>query len=408
MIILTHKSAVLTPSLKQVLLIESGTTGGGSFESALQHIRGLGQEDFRFHISRLNATKYDQLWENAGVKVHQMQDPLYSLQAPFLGWFSRKLYGIGFYASMLLGYRVLVFTVSILQRNTIRRLASIIRTEQVEIVHLNNQPLRDLYALLACMQCGIRPLVHLRSMRTTKVPNGLGAYFNRNTSMYIANSNASAAHWESLGFDSSKTAIVYNVIERGNEPSNTSSTSEAGITVLGCLANFAQGKGHEFLLQAFRKLIDVSPEYALYLAGKGDKEEQVRDQVKTLKLEKQVHFLGYQEDTASFFNRIQLLLVPSSSEAFGRVILEAWQHRVPVIATRIGGMKELVSEEENGILVEYGNEKDVINAILRLSSQPETYLRLQENGLRSLNDRFSLKSYTTKMLDIYKTINSHK
>ena len=94
-----------------------------------------------------------------------------------------------------------------------------------------------------------------------------------------------------------------------------------------------------------------------------------------------------------FFQKIDILIVPSKNEAFGRVILEGMRADIPVIATQIGGIPEIIEDGYNGLLIDYGNEHDFIKAVNRIISDKELRRTIINNGQLTLKNRFSSSFY---------------
>ena len=121
------------------------------------------------------------------------------------------------------------------------------------------------------------------------------------------------------------------------------------------LGTYEPRKGHLFLLRAFRKVLESIPDAHLLICGFGLKHEieLVNYYVRTLRLERSVHLMGFKTDIEYLLGDTSILVVPSQAyESFGYVSLEAMAYKVPVVATNVGGIPEVVINGEGGYCVD--------------------------------------------------------
>ncbi len=388
----------------KILYIESGTSGGGSFVSLYQHLKVINRECFHPVIVYLNNNRFIEPVKSLGIPVYVLTDWLYSNQVP--SYIIRRVllkimviiesYTSKFYISFLrLAHKPLV---SSLER--------IIFKENIDIIHLNVQINRDLFGLFVAERTNVPCISHLRSMRSGGFDRYRADYANRIASMFIANSNSTKQHWRDLGIDGDKMRVVYNAINKEQiKPINIRSTwkIDKSVRFIGCVGSFAIGKGHGFLLQAFAGFVKLRSDIILLLVGDGPlKEELVRQSIK-LGIRDYVIFAGYLDNVQDIIAGFDLLVLPSQTEAFGRVLLEAMQVGTPIVATNVGGIPEVVEHEYNGLLVSYGDEEGLQKALERLLTDKELRSKLIENGHQTV-DRFSMKHYTDDLERIYRVV----
>ena len=134
--------------------------------------------------------------------------------------------------------------------------------------------------------------------------------------------------------------------------------------VVGCVAVLREPKGHLDLLGAIAPLCRENPRLHLYIAGDGEPVmSRLKAQRAQLGIEAQVHLPGYRPDAARLMAGFDLFALPSHKEAAGTVFLEAAQAGVPVVATRVGGIPEMVVEHVNALLVERGDTAALTDAL---------------------------------------------
>jgi len=107
-------------------------------------------------------------------------------------------------------------------------------------------------------------------------------------------------------------------------------------------------------------------------------------------------------------NAMDLLVVPSLAEPFGKVIIEAMACRKCVIASNVGGIPEIIRDGENGILVPPGDCKKLEQSILSIMRNDELRMRLAEAGYQTVKDRFSIEKVVEKTEDLYVELISQK
>jgi glycosyltransferase involved in cell wall biosynthesis len=117
------------------------------------------------------------------------------------------------------------------------------------------------------------------------------------------------------------------------------------------VANFRPQKNHEMLLRAFAKVLRQMPEARLLLVGGGEREEEIRRLAGSLGIDETVEFTGYVDDVWPYLSRSHVFALSSSYEPLGVAVLEGMAAGLPVVATAVGGVPELVRPEANGVLV---------------------------------------------------------
>jgi glycosyltransferase involved in cell wall biosynthesis len=132
------------------------------------------------------------------------------------------------------------------------------------------------------------------------------------------------------------------------------------------IANFRPEKNHEMLLRAFGLVHEQIPRMRLLLVGAGTREGAIRQLVDSLGLRSVVEFTGYVEDVWPYLSRSHLFVLASNYETLGVAILEAMAAGLPVVATAVGGVPELVRPGVNGELVEPGDSAGMAAAIIRI------------------------------------------
>ena len=168
---------------------------------------------------------------------------------------------------------------------------------------------------------------------------------------------------------------------------------------VGAMANAE--KGQRQILKLAARLVLSEPDVHFLLIGEGSDSERFRNESVCLP---NVSLLGWRDDIAAWYERMDALLFPSRHEGFGGAIVEAMSFGVPVIATRVGGIPEIVSDGDNGYLCELDDIDSMQQALQRLARQP-TLRAAMADSARATAARFSVAQMADSYLRVYATIN---
>jgi glycosyltransferase involved in cell wall biosynthesis len=150
--------------------------------------------------------------------------------------------------------------------------------------------------------------------------------------------------------------------------------------VLGVVGRLSREKGHRFLIAAMPEILAQEPQAQLLVVGSGPIEGKLRAQVETLRLTGRVHFLGYTPDVQSAFRQMDILVVPSLSDAFPLVTVEGMMMQLPVVGSRVGGIPEIIVADETGLLVPPGDSAALAEACRYLLSRPDLARQMGQRG----------------------------
>jgi glycosyltransferase involved in cell wall biosynthesis len=195
-------------------------------------------------------------------------------------------------------------------------------------------------------------------------------------------------------------------LERFTPGASTLSRAELSVPeshrVIGVIGMFDPVKGHVYLLKAIRQLRDRGvTDLSCLIVGEGRLEAELREYVNAAGMERNVLFLGYRRDIPDLLPLMDVVVMPSLRESFGIVALEAMAMKVPVIASRIGGLEEVVEHEKTGLLVPPGDAGALAEAIRGLADNPEMRRNMGEAGRRRVQQSFGLASTVQRIEDLY-------
>lgn len=153
-----------------------------------------------------------------------------------------------------------------------------------------------------------------------------------------------------------------------DQDSKTEQSSWKEKVTLLTVGELAPGKNHKVVLDALAKLSD--PDIGYYICGEGQCMEALRQRVRELKLEKQVHFLGYRTDVVSLLKKADIFVFPSLREGMPVAVMEAMALACPVVAYDIRGCRELIVNQKGGILLQDKSIEALTQAIQELANDP--------------------------------------
>ncbi len=146
------------------------------------------------------------------------------------------------------------------------------------------------------------------------------------------------------------------------------------------------------------------PDLRLCLVGDGPLRAKLEQQVAALGLTNTVYFAGMQADVATYMNAADLLLLTSDTEGTPGVILEAGLLRLPVVATRVGGVPECVLHKKTGLLADPDDEIGLAQAVIMLLQRPEERYKMGERSEKWIQANFTIGHIAQKYIDFYQQV----
>lgn len=175
-----------------------------------------------------------------------------------------------------------------------------------------------------------------------------------------------------------------------------------------CVARLVPDKDHETLIRAFTLVNRDHPEAQLWLVGDGPrKQDLVKLAMQTLPANR-FRFLPGRGDLRPLMEQAALLALSSRQEAFPNVVLEAMAMGLPVVATRVGGLPELVTPGETGWLTPVGNAAALAAAISQLLADPETRRAFGQAARQRVEQNFSLSAMVRRHQEVFDTLLQEK
>ena len=221
----------------------------------------------------------------------------------------------------------------------------------------------------------------------------------------IANSKATAESYIPFVRKHQKVEVVYNGVDLEEySPSLKDNTirKRYGIGdnkfLIGMIGRISRPKRQDIFLKTIAEVVKFYPDVCAFIVGdtRIDRSEQYLEElhqlVKKFELEDKVIFTGFINDMKGLYASLDLLVLPSQAEPFGRVLIEMMAMGKPVVATKSGGAVEIVEHEVTGLLIPPDDEKSMSKAILKIINDKQSAKKMGNAGRKRVENLFSIKT----------------
>ncbi len=199
--------------------------------------------------------------------------------------------------------------------------------------------------------------------------------------------------------------VIYNGVDT-ERFSPDEGKEKSDILRLVAVGNLIPLKGHDLTIKALKKLVDEgNNNISLEIAGRGPMEEELRGLVEELGLNDKVKFVGYvpYDDVVKLLNRSDVFVLPSWYEALGCVYLEAMACGLPVIGCKGCGIDEIITDGENGFLVEQKDVDEIAECLRRLADKKK-YELISDNALHCVREKYAWSDIAKALNAVYRKI----
>ena len=182
-------------------------------------------------------------------------------------------------------------------------------------------------------------------------------------------------------------------------------TEKSSILKLVMVGRLTAFKGHRFAIEACEYLTNQNIDFSLDIIGNGELENELKALTTEKKLDKQIHFLGYQANASNLMIDADIVLIPSVAEGFGVVVLEAMAAKSAIIAFDVPAVNEILIDNETGLLAAPHDPIEYAKKIVMLSENYELRVQLVKNAHERLINYFCLNRMITETSDFYVSVN---
>jgi glycosyltransferase involved in cell wall biosynthesis len=171
------------------------------------------------------------------------------------------------------------------------------------------------------------------------------------------------------------------------------------------VGGFSFEKNHERLLWMFQKLFSNDNRFRLWLIGDGPLMGKIKKMAEELGIEQYVFFKGFTKNPLDYIYSSKILLLPSKIEGLPAVILEAFYCKIPVVAYNVGGIGELVKNNETGWLIDFDDEIAFINTVMKISqAKKEEIQPIIEKAYNKVISHYTNGQIASAFLKVYQTL----
>lgn len=286
------------------------------------------------------------------------------------------------------------------------KLKRIIKNNSIKIVHLHS-PHGHALGLLAARSAGNCKVVLSRRVDFHIRKNILSRVKYSNVDRIMAISERVKQVLVADGLPEEKIDVVYSGvdIERFQNVEGHYLISELGLNrdklIIGNIAALAWHKDQRTLLEAARIVVDEFPQVTFLIVGEGPLRREIEILIKKFDLEEEVKLFGFRQDIPEILSILHLFVLSSSWEGLGTSLLDAFASRVPVVATNVGGIPEIVKDRVNGILVPPGNPGALAKAIISLLKNRDLAGQMAKEGFRLVKEKFNVERMVEETRKIY-------
>jgi len=293
---------------------------------------------------------------------------------------------------------------------SIRRLCEIINKENIDIVHARSRvpAIIGFFAAKYTNRVFITTAHGYYNTHLTSKPMGWGRF------VIVASRDMARHMREDFGVPYERIRLIPRGVDLsefkfigGDRETDKDEHSKRRDMVIGIVSRITPLKGHADFLRAVAMVARTMPSIKVLIAGeappsKKKYREELELLARRLGIGNIVDFVGSREDIPEIISQLDVLVLPTKTpEAFGRVIVEAQAVGVPVVATRVGGVVDIIRDGENGLLAFPGDPHSIAEAIMKLLKDKELASSVVGTARRDVEGKYSLVGMAEKTLDVY-------
>jgi glycosyltransferase involved in cell wall biosynthesis len=289
--------------------------------------------------------------------------------------------------------------------SSVGKIKKIIERENYDIVHVHLFPASAFVALSSLfLPNNIRYIFTEHSTfnrrRTIKIFKIVDGFIYKRYSKIICSSKQvqnSLIKW--IPKNKEKTEVIHNGTPIHSKSYSHQLIKKYDILFVGRLVH---QKGIRFLLEAISILQNKYKKYVkAAVVGGGPLEKELKKLCEELKINDSVEFLGIRRDIDQLMKSSKLFVLPSCWEGFGIVLIEAMKNRLPIVATNIGGIPEIITDGNEGILIPKANSVILAESINKVLEDEKLRSKLIQNAYRKVQKKYSIERYTISLLNLY-------
>lgn len=273
-----------------------------------------------------------------------------------------------------------------------RELTRVLADGAFDLLYMNNQPASNLEGYLAAEAVGVPVVQHCR-IEPNLSPHQ-AALVNRLATRIICVSQGVADVLVALHVARNPLRVVHNAIDcQAPLPAPAALAESGNGLVIGTVGQLTARKGVLHLLQALAVLRAEGVTPRCLILGEGPQQAELEAATTSLGLQAQIRFAGFQPEPMAWVQAMDVCVLCSSKEGLPRVVLEAMLAGKPVIGSDVTGTRELIVNEQTGLLYSYGDVPALTSALRRLLDNPALRQAMGAAGRHRVEAEFSIVAY---------------
>ena len=381
---------------KRILLLDTGNEWGGGTNSMFELLKRIDREHFAVTCCFYTNYRKGKGGRLLSEELAEIGIPLLILpteQQPLWAKLAKEIArGLLTWSARLKKRAVLAIEMRWRIEPRVIALKQVLADGNFDLLYMNNQPASNLEGYLAGEALGLPVVQHCRIeplLQANEV-----AIVNRVVSSIICVSRGVADVLAAQHVAENRLRVVYNAIDsRAPLPPRAELPARTGRIILGTVGQLTARKGVSHLLQALAKLSSEGLQVDCLILGEGPQRHELEMMTNRLGLENQVSFLGFKEQPLAWVQCMDICVLCSSKEGLPRVVLEAMLAGKPVVGSDVTGTRELVVNEETGLLYAYGDVAALTAALRRLIGDRALRQLMGEAGAQRVRAHFSIDAY---------------
>lgn len=291
------------------------------------------------------------------------------------------------------------------------RLVKTIKKEKPDMVQIAGLQLEGFFSMLACRLAGVKTVLAIHGSASEALSNtGVKKSINRMLEVYTVRKSTIAfgvsdyvSTWDICKYAKQYYGTIYNITDFDSKPQTSirdiMEFSKEDVVIVST-GRIVTEKGYDVLWDTIKR-IGKCQHVKYVIAGEGAYKEEFERLVKEEGFEQQVFLIGYQSDIASVLNGADIFVICTKHETLCISLLEAANAKLPLVATNVGGIPEIIEDGENGYLVDNLDVDGFAQKLKMLIKNAELRVQLGESAYKKIGTKFSKESIINKLDKVY-------
>lgn len=308
-----------------------------------------------------------------------------------------------------------IIDVNSLMPDKINTLRAVIKNNNIDLVH-GHDVKSSIAGHLAAASLKVPVISHIHAsypwLQKTGPLKIIDGFFRNKYSLSIACSQMALDYYQQYNRKAKSNNMVYlnnsfnfNEFEAVQIKEGRALKAELGIKdelfIYGFLGRLLQGKGADHLIESFYELQKKRKDTLLLIVGDGPERHKLNVMVNNYNLNEKVKFMGFQKNPYDFLNIFHCFILPSVTEGLPIAVLEAMAMKKTVISTPVAGLRSLMKNGYNGLVLEKRSKEALIEAMDKLYCDMNFNIRLAENAYNHLYENYHINNYIKKLEEYY-------